>query len=318
MKQDPGFPTVYTAQDTGIYLTLTPEGSGRKIKVLKPQDQWTGKLWNTVQAMLDGRARGCGTSKFIQIKGPYGNLPATALAHPALMLVGAGIGFPSTLSMLRRCLNDNITKSADEQQAVCFMWSASKVDQLLLCFPSLLADLAHYVHRYGKQSGAGSSRGLADLRSWLTIKIFVGEFEAGDFLNVQPGATLFPSDEDMQDALFAVREWLLGPGLRAKRDALRSSQMEPCISAALCGQPQQQPQKEHAPNEGTYIAQGSLGGCFGDILRCSSFTREKVMRRPNSLGVCFCGPLDLSSWVEMEVGKTILPRKVEFVSEATG
>lgn len=68
---------------------------------------------------------------------------------------------------------------------------------------------------------------------------------------------------------------------------------------------------------GTYIAQGSIGGSFGDVLRCSTFTREKVMKRSNSLGVCFCGPLDLSRWIQFEVENTIFPKTVEFASEAT-
>merc|ERR1719378_1826749 len=98
------------------------------------------------------------------------------------MLVGAGVGFPSTGSLLRQCLEANLNKDPDLQQAVCFIWSASKVDQLLLCFPNLLVDLTRYVHE----------RSIDELKDWLSIKIFISSFDAGDFLSIDPGKHLFP------------------------------------------------------------------------------------------------------------------------------
>merc|ERR1712079_979342 len=104
------------------------------------------------------------------------------------MLIGAGVGFPSTGAMLRQLLEDNLHRSEDEQKAVCFIWSASKLDQLLLCFPSLLVDLTKYVHARTKLL----SSGINNLKKWLHIKIFISNFEAGSFLSCNPGKALFP------------------------------------------------------------------------------------------------------------------------------
>jgi len=134
---------------------------------------------------------------------------------------------------------------------------------------------------------------LEDLKSWLTIKIFIGKVETDDFLRLDPDKNLFPKAEDITIALREVRNWLLNTDI------------------ALDGS------RHYVDEDGTYIAQGSLGGSFGDILRCSNFTRDKVMKRPNSLGICFCGPLDLSKWIQHEIENTVFPKTVEFASEAT-
>jgi hypothetical protein len=307
-----------SAQEAGIHLTLTPNEGGRKIKVLKPQRQWTGKLWNAVQSMLDQRKDGDMEDFYVNIQGPYGMLNRTAFTYRALMLVGAGVGFPSTGSMLRRCLDSNLEKDPESQQAVCFMWSASKVDQLLLCFPTLLFDLAAYVHKKGN---GDTKKGLRDLKSWLTIKIFVGNFKAGDFLNVEPPCQGCP---DMTKALDAVRQWLLGGDMSAPPvDPVDDTAGQMSFFMRFLTRNEPTVPKESGEDdveeedEGTYIAQGSLGGCFGDILRCSTFTRDKVIKEKRSLGICFCGPLELSNWIQVEVNKSVFPKTVEFVSEAT-
>merc|ERR1739844_444311 len=127
--------------------------------------------------------------------------------------------------MLRRLLHDNLDAPKDEKKSVCFMWTASNVDQLLLCFPSLLVDLTRYVNQ----------KSLEDLKSWLTVKIFISSFDAGDFLNIDPTKRLFPESQSMAGDLSKVREWLLG------KDG------------------------DENDSDGTYIAQGSLGASFADI-----------------------------------------------------
>jgi len=178
--------------------------------------------------------------------------------------------------MLRKLLHDNAELPAEARKSVCFMWTASKVDQLLLCFPSLLVDLAWYVEK----------RSLEDLKSWLTIKIFISSFDAEDFLSVTPGPRLFPDCPRMAGMLTKVQEWILG------KDGV-------------------------ADADGTYIAQGSLGASFGDILRCSRFVSREVLEKQRSLGICVCGPKDLCSWMKHETARTRLPVRVEFNCEAT-
>lgn len=269
--------TKYTATTSGISVNLQG-ADGTTLKALKPELQWTGRLWNLVQWMLLVHGeKGTPPEQHVRIMGPYGTMPYTCEAHQAVMLIGAGVGFPSTGAMLRKLLHDNLEKPPEERKAVCFMWTASKVDQLLLCFPSLLVDLTRYVHK----------KSLEDLKSWLTIKIFISSFDAGDFLNIEPGKRLFPESQEMAEKLTVVREWLLG------KDG------------------------EQEDEDGTYIAQGSLGASFSDILRNSHFTRDEVMKKSQSLGVCFCGPQDLCSWIRHNISSTKLPMKVEFNSEAT-
>jgi len=281
-------------QPAGIYLKLCG-GSGTSLKVLQPQAQWTGQLWNLVQWLVEKPdAQDCGgedteaqsyleSEHLVRVMGPYGSLPYTCEAHPALMLIGAGVGFPSTGSMLRRILSQNLGNPRDEQKAVCFMWSAASVDQLLLCFPSLLADLAKYVDRSS----------LRDLQQWLTIKIFISEFKAGDFLTVDPGPRLVTEGVKMEPALEEVRRWLLG---RSSSGNVPSREQEAA---------------------GTYIAQGSLGANFADILRCSVFIRDQVVGESRSLGVCFCGPIDMCSWIQSDLANTILPVRTEFACECS-
>merc|ERR1712151_185815 len=194
----------FKAESQGLYFNLQSE-DGLSLKTLKPQMQFTGRLWNMVQ-----------------------------------WLIGAGVGYPSTGAMLRQILEDNVTRQEAEQTRVCFMWTASKVNQLLLCFPSLLVDLTRYVH----------ARGLDNLKSWLHVKIFISSFEADDFLNVNPNKALFN-----------------------KKDG------DEIIDA-----------------DGTYMAQGSLGPSFAGILQRSLFMRGAV-ERGDSMGICFCGPPDLSTWI---------------------
>jgi len=304
-------------QESGIYYTLAPGDGSGTIKALKPQEQWTGRLWNIVHFLLDSRTRGHCLEHQVSIMGPYGNLAATAFNHPALMLVGAGVGFPSSGSMLQSCLDRNLHKRADKQQAVCFMWSASKVDQLLLCFPALLTNLTRYVHC----RGAGNPKqGLQNLMSWLTIKIFVSNFEAGDFLSCTPNVPVLTEDgEEMSASLSLVQGWLLGS--TADSEHVRQHDPDRRESGFLTarGMLKKRAEEEEAElrAKDTYVAQGSLSVCFGDILRCSNFTKEKVMKTPNSLGICFCGPMELSNRIESEVNTTVFPKKVEFVSEAT-
>jgi len=262
---------------------------------LQPQAQWTGQLWNLVQWLVEKTdAQDCGgedteahprldSEHLVRIMGPYGSLPYTCEAHTALLLIGAGVGFPSTVSMLRRILSHNLGSPCDQQKAVCFMWSAASVDQLLLCFPSLLADLARYVNHSS----------LKDLQQWLTIKIFISEFKAGDFLTVDPGPRLVTEGVEMEAALDEVCRWLLG---RSSYGSVPSREQE---------------------QAGTYIAQGSLGANFADILRCSVFIRDKVVGESRSLGVCFCGPMDLCSWIQSDLANTILPVRTEFACECS-
>merc|ERR1712032_1063639 len=68
----------FALESTGMYLTLTDEG-GTKLKTLKPQMQWTGRLWNIVQSMLEASGQGGKDTPnpAVHIAGPYGTLPWT-------------------------------------------------------------------------------------------------------------------------------------------------------------------------------------------------------------------------------------------------
>jgi len=247
------------------------------VKTLQPQMQWTGRLWNLVQSMLHVHGqKGTAPGQCVRLMGPYGTMPYTCDAHQAVMLIGGGVGFPSLGAMLRQLLYYNLGLPEERKKPVCFMWTASKVDQLLLCFPSLLVDLTTYVHQ----------KSLQDLKSWLTIKIFISSFDGEDFMRVNPGPRLFPDSKKMESSLAQVQEWILG------KDGIGDA-------------------------DGTYIAQGSLGASFGDILRCSNFTRSEVIEKKRSLGICVCGPKDLCNWIRHEAAVTTLPVPVEFNCEAT-
>jgi len=273
----------FKAENQGLYFNLQGE-DGLSLKTLKPQMQFTGRLWNMVQWLVEEKSRaGNAPEQRVYIMGPYGTLPWTVQAHRAVMLIGAGVGYPSTGAMLRQILEDNVTRPEAEKIRVCFMWTASKVNQLLLCFPSLLVDLTRYVH----------ARGLDDLKKWLHVKIFISSFEAGEFLNVNPNKALFgkAEAEEMQKPLEEVRTWLLGKDTKKDGDEI--------IDA-----------------DGTYMAQGSLGPSFAGILQRSLFTRGTV-DRGDSMGICFCGPADLSTLIRAEVANTKLPIRVEFQAEVS-
>jgi len=197
-------------------------------------------------------------------------------------LIGGGVGYPSIGAMLRQILEDNLLEHEyQERKQVCFMWTFSKVDQLHLCFPSLLADLARYVHRSS----------LADLQKWLTVKIFVGAVKPDDVLNVKLDRVV--AHAIPHAVLDQVLAWLL------------NSELGGDAQGAI-------------DEDGTYIAQGSLGAGFADILRCSLFTKEKVVEEERSLGICFCGPLELCNWLKEDYENTALPYKSEFASECVG
>jgi hypothetical protein len=269
----------YGVQRSGIYLNLTGKDSSGSAKLLRPQLQWTGRLWNVVQWLLECQSAGRPVEQQqVSIMGPYGTMPFTASSHRSLMLIGAGVGFPTTGSMLRQLLSDNLQKQAGEKTAVCFIWTATNVDQLLLCFPSILADLARYV----------SESSLDDLKSWLTVKIFISHFQAGDFLDIDPGEHIFPDSKAKKGALHQVRTWLLG------QDGAGHDE------------------------DGTYICEGSLGASFADVLRKSVFIRDEVVKPRKSLGVCFCGPTSLGNWIRADLSNTILPIQVEYNAECAG
>jgi NAD(P)H-flavin reductase len=271
----------FTAENAGLFVNLTND-EGASLKISKPQLQFTGRLWNTVQWLVEEHGRtGEAPEQRVFIMGPYGTLPWTLSSHPAVMLIGAGVGYPSTGAMLRQTLEDNLKLPDHQQKRVCFMWTASKVDQLLLCFPSLLVDLTTYVH----------ARGLDSLKSWLHVKIFISSFEAGDVLSVNPDKALFLEDAEMSKPLQEVRRWLLGADVAGDGEA--SDQID---------------------EDGTYIAQGSLGSSFSNILQKSLFTRQTV-ERGESMGVLFCGPPELSSWIRSDVANTTLPVQIEFQAE---
>jgi len=273
----------FKAESQGVFLNLQNEDS-LSLKTLKPQMQFTGRLWNMVQWLVEEKGRADDVpEQSVYIMGPYGTLPWTVEAHRAVMLIGAGVGYPSTGAMLRQILETNVTLPEGEQTRVCFMWTASKVNQLLLCFPSLLVDLTRYVQ----------ARGLEDLKKWLHVKIFISSFEAGEFLSVNPSKALFgkAEAEEMQKSLQQVRNWLLGKDTKKDGDEV--------IDA-----------------DGTYMAQGSLGPSFAGILQRSLFTRETV-ERGDSIGICFCGPAELSTLIRTEVANTNLPIHVEFQSEVS-
>jgi len=273
------FPSAsFAVEPKGVYMEMR---RGRDaVQVLPPQAQWTGKLWNTVQ-WLEGRPQGA-AEEAVRIMGPYGIMPYTVDAHKAVMLIGAGVGFPSTGSMLRKLLHDNLDPGR-EPKAVCFIWTATNMDQLCLCFPSLMTYLAEYVHE----------RGIKSLQKWLTVKIFISNFKAGEYLEVFPADLLFPKQKEKQKALMEVRKWLLGREVVASGAA------------------------QSVDADGTYIAQGSLGANFCDILQRSTFIRDKVIGARSSLGVCFCGPADLAKWIRSELSNTVFPYRVEFAQEAT-
>lgn len=264
----------------GQFLELT-DAEGNTVRTLKPQDQWTGKLWNLIHCKGEDKERHL-SDEVVRIMGPYGTLHATCKKHNAVMLIGAGVGFPSVGGMLRQILEDNLAANSVDKKQVCFMWACSKVDQLHLCFPSLLADLSKYVRRSS----------LQHLREWLTVKIFVSKVVQGDVLNVE-------LDEEVTstcpDAFEEVKGWLLNSGISAK--SKRGVAFD---------------------EDGTYIAQGNLGASFGDILRCSLFIKEKVVEAKRSLGICFCGPLDLCNWLQTDYANTAFPCVREFASECAG
>lgn len=265
-------PVYYKATANGNFLELS-DASGNAMKVRKPQEQWTGRLWNLVSALQDEKGE---SDQVVRILGPYGTLHACCFSHNAVMLIGAGVGYPSMGSLLRQILEDNLKAESSSKRHVCFMWTCRKVDQLHLCFPSLLADLTKYVHRSS----------LADLQQWLTVKIFVGDVGQDDVLAVEPDATI---GKDMTRAFNEVKGWLLRP-----------------------------PGSSSYDEDGTYVAKGSLGACFSDILTCSLFIRNKVLKEGRSLGICFCGPLGLCSWLRNDIECTTVPWTYEFASEVAG
>merc|ERR1712072_1290149 len=46
------------AEASGIYAKLTTEDGRNTIRTLKPQHQWTGRLWNIVQWLLENHGHG--------------------------------------------------------------------------------------------------------------------------------------------------------------------------------------------------------------------------------------------------------------------
>lgn len=263
----------------GAFVELT-DAKGKTTKIRRPHEQWTGRLWNLVSELKSAGSEG--EEKQIRVMGPYGTLFSTCFTHSAVMLIGSGVGYPSMGGMLRQILEDNLALENDARRHVCFMWGCSKVDQLQLCFPGLLADLTRYVHR----------KSIADLQKWLTIKIFVDKVGKEDVLATEPDAHV---SEQMVRAFKQVKEWLLGT-----KDAVDTG------GAAY-------------DEDGTYVAQGTLGGSFGTVLRNSIFVRDAVVGKGRKLGICFCGVKDLSDWLWNEIECTTLPTGViEYASEVAG
>ena len=96
--------------------------------------------------------------------------------------------------MLEESIVADYISTAGAKRHVCFIWTCSKVDQLQLCFPSLLADLTRHVHRSS----------LAKLQEWLTVEISVGSVGPEDVLAVEPDGDV---GVQMPVALGEVKKW---------------------------------------------------------------------------------------------------------------
>jgi len=267
-------------------------GTRADIKLLKPQSQWTGRLWNTVWWLIWLYRQERSTIDFgpalrefqVRLIGPYGTFFHMLEKHRAVMLIGAGDGFPSMSGMLRKCLMDNSGKTDADKKLVCFIWTVPKMEQLALCFPVLLQDLAKYVQR-NKSAG-----GISDLKKWLTIKIFISDqdFKVDDAqLAINPEPSTSPRPDDYDDALAEVQQWLL------HKDTTRAGY----------------------DSDGTYIAYGSLGTCFRPIIRNSLFMKKVLEDPKNTLGILYCGPQHLYNWLRSDVANTLFPIEVEFERE---
>merc|ERR1711972_962897 len=110
----------FKAENQGLYFNLQGE-DGLSLKTLKPQMQFTGRLWNMVQWLVEEKSRaGDAPEQRVYIMGPYGTLPWTVQAHRAVMLIGAGVGYPSTGAMLRQILEDNVY-TASKRTDTCLL-----------------------------------------------------------------------------------------------------------------------------------------------------------------------------------------------------
>lgn len=273
----------YKVHPGGSFLDLVAKDKS-KLKVMKPQLQFTGRLFNVIQAMMDrngsmvGKRHTKEMESKISIMGPFGTLPWIVEKHKSLILFGKGVGLSTIGAMLRKILADNLKQPTDEKRKhVCVIWNASRMDQLQIHFPALLADLTRYVN----------VTSLKVLKSWLRVKIFIKSFEAYDYLTTTPSEALFPEGHAMHNSLASVRNWLVGDGGMSSGHQM----------------------------DGTYITQGAmLGVGFVNIIRRSMFIRECIKRR-NSLGICYCGPPDLCAWLRHDLANTIFPMEVDFDSE---
>merc|ERR1712129_235553 len=95
----------------------------------------------------------------------------TVQENEAVMLIGAGVGFSSIGSLLGHLLQHN----HGSPKRTCFIWAATKLEELHLSFWRLVVDLAHYVSKH--------ENNIAALKAWLTIKIFVSSLKREEVRN---------------------------------------------------------------------------------------------------------------------------------------
>ena len=129
---------------------------------------WTGKLWEAVAK----QGLGATSSGFeVQLLGPCGSSFQAAMRYEGLVLVGAGSGLVSSLSVLRDIVHRRQRAAAagrPETQRVWFIWITRHVDGLLWCWDGLKRVL----------SGDGASHAertahVAALEEWLDVSIHV-------------------------------------------------------------------------------------------------------------------------------------------------
>lgn len=148
---------------------------------------WTYKLYrkfmDAAALSVHGQNR---QSIKVKIRGPYGSPFSKCFQsiYPAVVVIGAGTGLTSALSVLKEMIYRHMTNQS--RQLVWFVWSCSRVDDLIMCWRTLHEllyeafnlDIFHMPSHWNPLT--------SPMLDWLSITIYVtrgDRKQLGHFLN---------------------------------------------------------------------------------------------------------------------------------------
>lgn len=152
-----------------------PPASGKQWTMPAASATWTYSLLEKVRELQEAsEQQDEAQSMPVQVRGPYGS-PFTKLCehpYPAAVLIGAGTGLTSTLSVLKEILKRR-SLGLPTPRFLWFVWSCRAEDDIEWCWRALQDAINDAWKWGGLQCGADWSPLTSSMMDWLSVTIYV-------------------------------------------------------------------------------------------------------------------------------------------------